>query len=290
VTATDVAEARSAADAGANALVLQGTEAGGHRASFVDRDDAEGLSTLVLLRLVRAETDLPLVAAGGITDGAALAAVLAAGAAAAQIGTAFLRADEAGTNPAYQSALASEAETAVTRAFTGRRARGLVNQFLLAHSAEAPAAYPQVHHATAPLRAEARRRGDADAFNLWAGQAHRLAVAAPAEEIVYTLARDARSALEAATARGRATTCDEVRLSQGAGARDETSQGPRQRQLGPAASREPVATTTSAHKTPGLEPTEPAEEASIADMTRERGRVRIPRDEREQPSLGHAST
>jgi nitronate monooxygenase len=201
VTVTDVAEAGSAADAGADALVLQGTEAGGHRASFVDRDDAEGLSTLVLLRLVRAETDLPLVAAGGVTDGAALAAVLAAGAAAAQIGTAFLRADEAGTNPAYQSALASEAETAVTRAFTGRRARGLVNRFLLAHSAEAPAAYPQVHHATAPLRAEARRRGDADGFNLWAGQGHRLAVAAPAAEIVRTLVSDARSALEAATAR-----------------------------------------------------------------------------------------
>ena len=196
-----MAEARSAADAGADALVLQGIEAGGHRASFVDRDGAEGLSTLVLLRLVRAETDVPLVAAGGITDGPAVAAVLAAGAVAAQIGTAFLRADEAGTNPAHEAALASGSETAVTRAFTGRRARGLVNRFLVAHNAEAPAAYPQVHHATAPLRAEARRRGDADGFNLWAGQAHRLAVAAPAAEIVHTLVRDARSALEAAIPR-----------------------------------------------------------------------------------------
>jgi nitronate monooxygenase len=201
VTVTDVAEARSAADAGADALVLQGMEAGGHRASFVDRDDAEGLSTLVLLRLVRAETELPLVAAGGITDGAAVAAVLAAGAAAAQIGTGFLRADEAGTNPAHQAALATEAQTALTRAFTGRRARGLVNRFLAAHTAEAPAAYPHVHHATAPLRAEARRRGDAEGLNLWAGQAHRLATAAPAAEIVRTLVRDARSALEAATTR-----------------------------------------------------------------------------------------
>jgi nitronate monooxygenase len=201
VTVTDVAEARSAAEAKADALVLQGIEAGGHRASFVDRDDAEGLSTLVLLRLVRAETDVPLLAAGGITDGAALAAVLAAGAVAAQIGTAFLRADEAGTNPAHEAALTTEAETALTRAFTGRRARGLVNRFLAAHTAEAPAAYPHVHHATAPLRAEARRRGDAEGFNLWAGQAHRLAVAAPAAEIVRTLVRDARSALEAATTR-----------------------------------------------------------------------------------------
>jgi len=194
VTVTDVAEARSAAGAGVDALVLQGIEAGGHRASFVDRDDAEGLSTLVLLGLVGAELDLPLVAAGGITDGAALAAVLAAGATAAQIGTGFLRADEAGTHPAHRAALATETETTLTRAFTGRLARGLANRFLVEHSSEAPSAYPHVHHATAPLRAEARRRGDPDGFNLWAGQAHRLAVAAPAAEIVRMLVRDAGAA------------------------------------------------------------------------------------------------
>jgi len=194
VTVTDLAEARRAAGAGADALVLQGIEAGGHRASFVDRDDAEGLSTLALLRLVRAALALPLVATGGITDGAAVAAVLAAGAAAAQIGTGFLRADEAGTHPAHRQALATETETALTRAFTGRLARGLVNRFLVEHGAEAPSAYPHVHHATAPIRAEARRRGDADGFNLWAGQAHRLAVAAPAAEIVRTLVRDAEAA------------------------------------------------------------------------------------------------
>ena len=194
VTVTDVDEARSAAGAGVDALVLQGIEAGGHRASFVDRDDPEGLSTLVLLGLVGAELGLPLVAAGGITDGAALAAVLAAGATAAQIGTGFLRADEAGTHPAHRAALATETETALTRAFTGRLARGLVNRFLVEHSSEAPSAYPHVHHATALLRAEARRRGDADGFNLWAGQAHRLAVAAPAAEIVCMLVRDAGAA------------------------------------------------------------------------------------------------
>jgi nitronate monooxygenase len=204
VTVTDVAEARTAAAAGADALVLQGIEAGGHRGSFVDRDDAEGLSTLVLLALVRGETELPLVAAGGIADGATLAAVLAAGAAAAQIGTAFLRADEAGTHPAHRAAIATETETALTRAFTGRRARGLVNRFLVEHGAGAPSAYPQVHHATGPIRAEARRRGDADGFNLWAGQAHRLAVEAPAAEIVRALAEDAQIALEAASARFRA--------------------------------------------------------------------------------------
>jgi nitronate monooxygenase len=203
VTVTDVAEARIATDAGADALVLQGIEAGGHRGSFVDRDDAEDLSTLVLLRLVSAEIELPLVAAGGITDGASLAAVLVAGAAGAQIGTGFLRAREAGTHPGHRAALATGTSTALTRAFTGRRARGLANRFLVEHSRDAPVAYPHVHHVTAPLRAAARERGDAEGFNLWAGQAHRLAPDATAAEIVRMLARDAQAALDAAVARGR---------------------------------------------------------------------------------------
>jgi nitronate monooxygenase len=203
VTVTDVAEARIAEEAGADALVLQGVEAGGHRASFLDRDDDEGLSTLVLLRLVGTGVELPLVATGGITDGAALAAVLVAGAAAGQIGTGFLRAREAGTHPTHRTALAAETPTALTRAFTGRRARGLRNRFLVEHGPDAPAAYPHVHHATAPWRAAARERGDAEHFNLWAGQAHQLAADAPAAEIVRTLARDAQAALDAAAAPAR---------------------------------------------------------------------------------------
>jgi nitronate monooxygenase len=201
VTVTDVAEARYASQAGADVLVLQGVEAGGHRASFVDRADAEGLGVLALLRLVASEVDLPLVAAGGITDGAALAAVLAAGAAAAQLGTAFLLAPEAGTHPAHRAALETDGPTALTRAFTGRSARGLVNRFLVEHGDAAPAAYPHIHHATAPIRAAARERGDADGFNLWAGQAHRLALERPAAELVRVLARDAQAALAAAAAR-----------------------------------------------------------------------------------------
>jgi nitronate monooxygenase len=195
VTVTSPAEARIAQAAGADALVLQGIEAGGHRASFVDRDGAEGLGLLALIRLVADASELPLVAAGGVADGAALAAVLTAGAAAAQLGTAFLRAPEAGTNPAHKAALATETPTALTRAFTGRLARGLVNRFLLTHSGAAPAAYPHIHHATAPIRAAARERADADGFNLWAGQAHALAKELPAGEIVASLAREARAAL-----------------------------------------------------------------------------------------------
>ena len=200
VTVTSPEEARLAAGTGADALVLQGAEAGGHRASFEDGDE-EPLSTLVLIRLGAAEAGLPGVASGGLTDGPAVAAALAAGAAAAQLGTAFLRADEAGTEPAYRDALATPAPTGLTRAFSGRRARGIVNRFMSDHSDEAPAAYPQIHHATSPMRAAARKLGDADGFNLWAGQAHRLAPEGPAAEIVKRIAEDARGALESAAKR-----------------------------------------------------------------------------------------
>jgi nitronate monooxygenase len=191
VTVTDVAEARTARDAGADALVLQGVEAGGHRASFVDGPGIEGLGLLPLLRLVAdAGLGLPLVATGGLGDGAGVAAVLAAGAAAAQLGTAFLLAPEAGTHPEHRRAVAGDAHTALTRAFTGRLARGIVNEFMVAHP-DAPIAYPEIHHATAPLRAAARERGDAGGFNLWAGEAHALARPLPAAEIVRTLSAEA---------------------------------------------------------------------------------------------------
>jgi nitronate monooxygenase len=202
VTATTPEEAGIAARAGADALVLQGAEAGGHRGSFSDGDE-EPLSTLALLRLVRRATDLPLVAAGGITDGPAVAAVIVAGAAAAQLGTAFLLADEAGTEPEYRAALGSPTPTALTRAFSGRRARGIVNRFLSEHSGEAPSAYPQIHYATSPLRAAARKKGDADGFNLWAGQAHELAEPGAAAEIVRRISAEAREALKAAANRSR---------------------------------------------------------------------------------------
>jgi nitronate monooxygenase len=200
VTVTTPREARAAAGAGADGLVLQGSEAGGHRASFIDSDD-EPLSTLVLLRLVSGRVQVPLIASGGLTDGPAVAAVLVAGAVAAQLGTAFLRADEAGTEPAYREALGASAPTALTRAFSGRRARGIVNRFMAEHSENAPAAYPNIHHATSPLRAAARKRGDPDGFNLWAGQAHELAPTGPAAEILRSISENARQALEAAANR-----------------------------------------------------------------------------------------
>jgi nitronate monooxygenase len=201
VTATTVEEARRARDLAVDAIVLQGTEAGGHRASWVDDDQAENLGVLPLVRSVASEIDLPLVAAGGIGDGPALAAVLTSGARAGQLGTAFLRASEAGTSEAHRRALASDMPTALTRAFTGRQARGLLNGFMREHGREAPIGYPYVHYATAPLRVEARRRGDADNFHLWAGQAHRLALEAPAGEILLRISRDAHGAAKAVARR-----------------------------------------------------------------------------------------
>jgi nitronate monooxygenase len=198
VTVTDVDEAQRAAEAGADALIVQGIEAGGHRASFVDTEGAGDYGLLALLQLVGAHVDLPLVASGAIASGGALAAVLAAGAQAAQIGTAFMRCPEAGTAPAHRAALAADSPTGLTRAFTGRQARGIVNRFMRDHSADAPPAYPEIHHVTAPLRAAGRASGDADMINLWAGQAHELAREAPAAEVVATLAAEARERLDAA--------------------------------------------------------------------------------------------
>ena len=142
VTVTTVEEAIEAVSNGVDALVLQGVEAGGHRGSFTDDpadDVVDGLSLSVLLQLVLDTFDVPCVAAGGLMTGRAIASVLAAGALAAQLGTAFLLATEAGTPPIHREAVHWERPTAVTRAFTGRTARGIRNRFIDEHTAGAPA-------------------------------------------------------------------------------------------------------------------------------------------------------
>nr|WP_324188961.1 nitronate monooxygenase [Nocardia farcinica] len=159
------------------------------------------LGLLALLQLLTAATDRPIVAAGGIATGAGIAAVLAAGAAAAQLGTAFLRCPEAGTNPVHRAAVPTETPTMLTRAFTGRLARGVRNDFMARHSASAPAAYPEIHFATAPLRAEARSSGNPENVNLWAGQAHSLTSELPAGELVRQLAEETKAALDSALSR-----------------------------------------------------------------------------------------
>jgi nitronate monooxygenase len=189
VTVTSAEEARWAADAGADALSVQGVEAGAHRGTFVNDDrPGQDMGLLALIADVARVTDLPQIAAGGIVDPSQVRAVLAAGALAAQCGTAFLRCPESGAHPAHKDALADGAfrATVVTRAFSGRPARALVNGFVRAHT-DAPAAYPEINNATRAIRAAASRRGDLDRMSLYAGQGFRLATDRAAGEVVAML-------------------------------------------------------------------------------------------------------
>ncbi|MBB5923784.1 nitronate monooxygenase [Actinoalloteichus hoggarensis] len=195
-TVTTPAEAAAAESVGVDALCLQGIEAGGHRAVFTDDGHTEAGGPahplLDLIRLVRGQSALPLIAAGGLTDGRDLAAALAAGAQAGQFGTALLRTPEAGTRPAHRLALTQRRKTALTRAFTGRPARGLVNEMMLALTDQAPAAYPEVHHLTAPVRAAAGAAEDPERMSAWAGLGADTTSDRPAAELVTAWDAEAR--------------------------------------------------------------------------------------------------
>lgn len=189
VTVTGVGEAAVAAGAGADCLVVQGSEAGAHRGTFANDDGAmEGQPLLQLLPAVVTATGLPVIAAGGVMDADHLAAALTAGAQAVQCGTAFLRCPESGAHPVHKDALVSGRyhATTVTRAFSGRPARGLVNRFMVDHP-DAPVAYPEVNNATRPLRSAAARAGDPDRMSLWAGTGFARATDLPAAEVVERL-------------------------------------------------------------------------------------------------------
>jgi len=189
VTVTDPAEAVVAAAAGADLLCVQGSEAGGHRGTFGnDSATGEGQPLHRLMAEVADVTGLPQIAAGGIMEPGQVQAALAAGAVAVQCGTAFLRCRESGANPLYKDALVDPryATTAMTRAFSGRWARGLVNRFMLEHP-DAPAGYPEINNATRALRAAAAVQGDTDRMSMWAGQGYRSARELPAAEIIAWL-------------------------------------------------------------------------------------------------------
>ncbi|MGN6795239.1 MAG: nitronate monooxygenase [Streptosporangiaceae bacterium] len=189
VTVTDPEEAAIAAAAGADCLCAQGSEAGAHRATFANRPGSSA-GALKLTAAVRSGADIPVVAAGGIMTDEGVAAALAAGASAVQCGTAFLRCPESGAHPLHKAALADPRyqETAVTRAFSGRPARGLVNAFMREHK-DAPPAYPEINNATRPIRSAAAAAGDEDRMSLWAGQGYRAAMTLPAGEIIERLCR-----------------------------------------------------------------------------------------------------
>ncbi|HEY2271671.1 MAG TPA: nitronate monooxygenase [Jatrophihabitantaceae bacterium] len=191
LTVTSPDEARAAAARGPDGLVVQSSAAGGHSGTLTPRLPVPAVSLPDLVRAVRAATDLPLVAAGGVGTGADVAGALAAGAVAVAIGTLLLRTDESGASATHRAALADPArtETVVTRAFSGRPARGLRNAFTDAHSNAAPFGYPALHHLTIPMRRAAAAAGDPERVHLWAGTGFGRTTEGPAAEVVATLAR-----------------------------------------------------------------------------------------------------
>lgn len=187
VTVTTEEEAHTAVAAGADALVVQGYEAGGHRGTHRVTDAPNQLDHLALLPMMT-DVGVPLIAAGGITTAGDTRRALGAGAVAVQAGTTFLLADEAGTTAATRMGLTDpRLGSCVTRAFSGRPARGLRNGFVDRFDALAPAVYPAVDQLTKPLRARAAQRGDIDGVSIWAGAGWRAAREAPAADIVDSL-------------------------------------------------------------------------------------------------------
>ncbi|WP_405678247.1 nitronate monooxygenase [Streptomyces sp. NBC_01511] len=198
VTVTTPEEAQTAEWSGADVVCVQGIEAGGHQGTHRDdpATDGAGIGLLSLVTQVRESVRLPIIAAGGLMRGGQIAAVLAAGADAAQFGTAFLVSPESGAHALHKHAMTNPlfTRTELTRAFSGRPARGLVNRFMREHGPYAPPAYPEVHHLTAGLRKAAAKVGDPQGMALWAGQGHRMARALPAGQLVGVLVDELEAA------------------------------------------------------------------------------------------------
>ncbi len=205
-TATTVEEALALEQAGVDAVVVQGSEAGGHRATFAANSDTGLVGTMALVPQTADAIGVPVIASGGIMDGRGIAAALALGAGAVQMGTAFLTCDEAGIPEAYKAAIlaAREHETRLTRAFSGRLARGIVNRFMteVESAADAVLPFPFQNALTRPLRAAAARQGKAELLSLWAGQGVGLARRQPASELIVALVNETEAALARLTAPG----------------------------------------------------------------------------------------
>lgn len=188
-TVTSTAEAEQAAAAGVDMLAVQSHVAGGHSATLHPRRAAEKRPIGELVRAVIDTVGLPVIAAGGLSTATDVSGVLRAGATAAMVGTVLLLADESGASSTHQAALTDPAytETVVTRAFTGRPARGLRNTFIDTYEAQAPLGYPAIHHLTSPLRKAAAAAGEPELLHLWAGTGYRAARRASTAQILTEL-------------------------------------------------------------------------------------------------------
>jgi nitronate monooxygenase len=199
-TATTVKEATMLEAAGVDAIIAQGSEAGAHRGSFAEPFEVSMVPTLQLVAGIAQSASIPVIASGGIMDGNDIARAIAAGAAAVQLGTAFLACPECGASPAYKQAILSAKQdtTEITRAFSGRPARGLKNRFvnMLADRPDVILPYPLQNALTRPMRTEAGKRGDPQYLSLWAGQGVVRARQMPAEELVRVLIEETEQADE----------------------------------------------------------------------------------------------
>ncbi|MGH9455970.1 MAG: NAD(P)H-dependent flavin oxidoreductase, partial [Terriglobia bacterium] len=193
-TATTVDEARLLVDAGVDAVVAQGAEAGAHRGTFAGRFEAAMVPNHDLVQGILGTGPVPVIASGGIMDGHDIAAVMALGASAAQLGTAFLPCPESGAPDAHKRAILAAVQdtTVITRAFSGRPARGLANAFIarLLGMEDAILPYPLQNALTRPMRNAAAKRGDEGFLSLWAGQGVSRARSMPAGELVGRLVQE----------------------------------------------------------------------------------------------------
>jgi nitronate monooxygenase len=202
-SATNVAEARELEARGVDAVIAQGFEAGGHRGTFLQPYERGHVGTLALVPQIVDAVSIPVIAAGGIGDGRGIAAALALGASAVQLGTAFLSCPESAAHPLYRRALneARDDQTRITHAFSGRPARGLENRYLLemaGHEARYPD-FPILNTLTGPLRKASAKENNPDFLSLWSGQSAAMSKNLPACELIQWLVKETESVLEGLT-------------------------------------------------------------------------------------------
>jgi nitronate monooxygenase len=199
-SATSVAEATWLEDRGCDAVIVQGFEAGGHRAMFLERDVAAQVGLFALLPQVADAISIPMIAAGGIADARGVVAAFALGASGVQLGTAYLFCPEANVSPLYRRALeqTTDTGTAITNLFSGRPARGILNRYIKEGGpmSESALAFPYAATMVAPLRAASEKSGTPDYMQMWAGQAARLGKGMPAGQFTEKLAADALTRMQ----------------------------------------------------------------------------------------------